>query len=280
MFLCREASEYLLSKLNGDRFKGVCYYDALEGSWVVREARGRCLPRHASPVAESHAFVLYDEARCRGADLQLRPQAVGLLTLGPTTGKDKLMQAAGRLRLLGRGQKLCFAASSDVTAKIELLRDTSPLQPSAVLQAVDILRWVMRNTVEATLHGVVEWAKQGLFFAATFGRPEAVLQDEVLELRKMYASARFAQPVGEVVEGMLQQKHVLSSLSVGGPAAGRSSGLVKAISERSCRHGSGHLVVAGQATDEECERELEKEEEEEEEVERQVERVRPAQEEK
>lgn len=48
------------------------------------------------------AFTLFDEARCRGADLQLRGDAVGLLTLGPTTTKDKLMQAAGRLRKLVR----------------------------------------------------------------------------------------------------------------------------------------------------------------------------------
>ena len=43
------------------------------------------------------ALTLFDEARCRGADLKLRPDAVGLLTLGPATCKDKLMQAAGGL---------------------------------------------------------------------------------------------------------------------------------------------------------------------------------------
>lgn len=53
------------------------------------------------------AFTLFDEARCRGADLQLRPDAVGLLTLGPTTCKDKLMQAAGGGRV-----GMCFHRQS------------------------------------------------------------------------------------------------------------------------------------------------------------------------
>ena len=83
------------------------------------DAGERCLPRHASPIAERDAFVIFDDARCRGADLQLRLGAVGLLTLGPGIGKDKVMQAAGRLRQLASGgQGLRFAAPADVAAKI------------------------------------------------------------------------------------------------------------------------------------------------------------------
>ncbi len=85
---------------------------------MVLDSRGRCLPRDSSPIKESQACTLYDDARCRGSDLQLRPQAVGLLTLSPVICKDKLMQAAGRMRLLGRGQALRFAAFSEVTSMI------------------------------------------------------------------------------------------------------------------------------------------------------------------
>lgn len=56
-------------------------------------------PNALTPTPQ--ALTLFDEARCRGADLQLRADAVGLLTLGPATCKDKLMQAAGRMRKLG-----------------------------------------------------------------------------------------------------------------------------------------------------------------------------------
>ncbi len=76
--------------------EAVCFFDSSVKKWMLLEARGRCLPRGQSPVNESRAFVIFDDARCRGADLQLRADAVGLLTLGPTTCKDKMMQAAGR----------------------------------------------------------------------------------------------------------------------------------------------------------------------------------------
>ena len=274
---CRQASEYLVGGLDRSRFSGVCYYDTSERSWMILEPDGRCLPRYASPVAEKAAFVLYDEARCRGADLQLHPRAVGMLTLGPATCKDKMMQAAGRLRMFGRGQKLHLAASEDVTAKI---RSLNGLRPKAVPAPVHVLQWVMRNTTQATLHGVAEWAKQGLFFASTLGLPDAVLQDEVMDVREMYSQGRSHQPVPQLVRAMAQQKRVREVLpgvgAVGTPAAERRSRIVKQIISNCSQHGSGHSVVAGGGADEECERELEKEEEEEEEVERQVARMKPA----
>jgi hypothetical protein len=56
-----------------------------------------------SPIKENEAFVLFDENRCRGADMMLNQDAKALLTLGPKMCKDKLMQAAGRLRMLDKG---------------------------------------------------------------------------------------------------------------------------------------------------------------------------------
>ena len=242
---------------------------------MILEPGGRCLPRSASPVAEKDAFVLYDEARCRGSDLQLRPDAVGLLTLGPATCKDKMMQAAGRLRMFGRGQKLRFAASEDVTAKVRLVNDLLPLDSP---KPVDVLQWVMRNTTQATLRGTVDWARQGLFFASSLGLPDAVLQDEVTDVRDLYTQGRYVMPAPELVHAMSRQGRVQDALLDGSPAAERRSRLVGQILDSCTEHGSGHMVVAGMGVDEECERELEKEEEEEEEVEREVARMQPAQE--
>ncbi len=125
--LCRpaptlsSAAEHLVTLLrhNGCH-KGVCYHDTANRSWMVLDLTGRRLHLSASPVSARECFVLYDEARCRGADLQLRRDAVGLLTLGPGLCKDKLMQAAGRMRLLGRGQTVQFVGTPDVWAKVGL----------------------------------------------------------------------------------------------------------------------------------------------------------------
>ena len=265
----------------------MCYYDVLERSWVVREPGGRCLPRHASPVAEKDTFVIFDEARCRGADLQLLPQAVGLLTLGPTTGKDKMMQAAGRLRMLGKGQELHFATTVDITSKIRLLNHlhqsnsssaSSGSSAEAPPKAVHVLQWVIYNTVQANQQGVVASSQQGLFFASCIGNPDAALQPEVHDLMNLYGHMRSPQPAPDLVVALSNQKSVRNACSHNNPTGKlRSSQLVQEILNRSALHGSGHMeMTGGLSADEECERELEQEEEEEEEVERQVARMTAA----
>ncbi|GLC35648.1 hypothetical protein PLESTM_000350400 [Pleodorina starrii] len=262
-------------------------------------------------------LVIFDDARCRGADLQLRPDAVGLLTLGPGVCKDKLMQAAGRLRQLGRGQRLRFAAAVDITAKIRQLsgllpehapaadatkvpplhlirkpkgRATShqqrhpraepPPQHQPPTAALHVLRWVMYNTVQATLRGVVQWSNHGLHFAATKDAPARALHDEVLELGDLYGGRKAAKPMAEVVAAKARHRRQRCSEQGGGGGGGLDpdmDGLMSRIEDRAALYGRGYMVTAGTAADdEECERELEEEEEEEQEVERQVARVSPA----
>lgn len=54
---------------------------------------------------------MFDEARTRGADLKMSADVVAAISLGPKMTKDKFMQAAGRLRKLGRDQKLIIMAT-------------------------------------------------------------------------------------------------------------------------------------------------------------------------
>ena len=231
---------------------------------MVVDLQGRRMPRHSSPILEAQAFTIFDEARCRGADLQLRADAVGLLTLGPTTCKDKLMQAAGRLRKLGKGQTLRIVGTADVTAKISRVAGASR-------SSQDVLQWVMHNTVQATQHGVLEWSHQGLLFASTRGAPEHSLQPEVLNLDDMYASSRCRRPVAEVVADHRTRR-------LRGDLTAEMQQLMGSIVGCAERYGVDHMVVAQGALGEECERELEREEEQEEEVEREVPRVAAAQE--
>ena len=110
-----EVAKNVLLILPHREFDGVLYYDNSElGDWVVLERSGRRLLKDISPITEKDAFAIFDEPRCRGTDLKLRADAVALLTLAPNICKDKLMQSAGRLRKLGRNQKLVMAGGSDV----------------------------------------------------------------------------------------------------------------------------------------------------------------------
>ncbi|KAG2494612.1 hypothetical protein HYH03_007377 [Edaphochlamys debaryana] len=275
----RSAAAYLLSRLDRGRYRGVTYFDEGQRSWVVEDRQGRRAPRPASPIPEADTFVLFDDARCRGADLKLRLGAVGLLTLGPGSTKDKVMQAAGRLRQLGRGQKLWLTAAPDVAAKIRSASGAATrnslderLPPDA---AEAVLRWVMANTVVATLAGVQAWADQGLTFAASGGVPQPT--DELLEVADVYGGSKGFVPVAQAVEALAAAKQQ------GGTRAGRVTPVgpggvqqyATQIVERSAEYGEDHMVVAGGRADEECERELEQEEEEEEEVEREVPPVTP-----
>ncbi|KAG2486452.1 hypothetical protein HYH03_014899 [Edaphochlamys debaryana] len=280
----RDAAAYLLPRLPGD-CRGVTFFDEPQRSWLVADRTGRAAPLHASPIPEADTFVLFDDARCRGADLKLRLRAVGLLTLGPGTTKDRVMQAAGRLRQLGRGQALWLAAAPDVAAKVRsAAAAAAAVEPSldacpAAAAAEAVLRWVMANTVEATLAGVQAWADQGLAFAASGGAPWPV--GEVLGLGELYGGGKGLVPVAQAV-GALAARHRAGQAAAGaGPSSGGVgdvAGLQRyaaKIVERSTVYGSGHVVPAGGRADEECERELEAEEEREQEVERQLPRATP-----
>ncbi len=216
-------------------------------------------PPHAPPPSLIQAFVIYDDARCRGADLHLRPNTVALLTLASTTTKDKLMQAAGRLRLLGRGQELSMVALPEVTAKV---LSTNGMRCNDKPGVEQVLRWVMHNTCQATMAGILEWTRQGLFFAASKGRPDKAMVDEQLHPLEMYRGAVQPLPASEVAARLMQRQLV--------DKAGllpEMEALMGEICEISVRHSEGHVVITGQAADEECEREMEQEEEEEEEAE-------------
>lgn len=94
---CSNAAEHLvglmLAQPGERRWRGVCFFDEGRRVWMVLDLQRRLTPREVSPIREDQALCVFDEARCRGADLRLRPDALGLLTLGPATCKDKLMQA-------------------------------------------------------------------------------------------------------------------------------------------------------------------------------------------
>ena len=67
-------------------------------TWMILDKSHFCLPKDQSPIHERDTFALFDEPRCRGVDLKLRPNAVAALTLGQSMCKDKINHAAGRMR--------------------------------------------------------------------------------------------------------------------------------------------------------------------------------------
>jgi hypothetical protein len=114
-----DVAKYLISKLN-QKFRAVIFFDgeSLNKGWYVLDRNGSTKPKQSSPIHERDAFVYYDESRCRGADMKLRATDEAILSLGPKMSKDKLNQAAARLRMLEFGQKLRIVGTTEIAAKI------------------------------------------------------------------------------------------------------------------------------------------------------------------
>ena len=272
----KEAATFLLSAEGAlpVRFRGVVFFDANErgvtggGSWTVLDREGRCNSLNASSIRAAEAFCIYDEARCRGADLKLSPDAKAVLTIGPKNGKDKVMQAAGRLRLLGRSkQSIVFVGSHDVSTKIRELVDSKSLISAKFISSQHVLEYVMANTVEATQSGLIQWARQGLHFLETFGRPDRAEFKEQLTLQETYGSGFRPISVAQAISEAGDEQRRRCKDDIHDPK------MATAIVSRSKRYGNGVTVSRDASLGGECDREMEVENELEEEVELQVPKV-------
>lgn len=172
------------------------------------------------------------------------------------------MQAAGRLRKLGRHQKLVLIGGNDVFSK---LRDVLNIPEASRFTPENILTWVMKNTVESNLLGLSNWADQGYFYASTYLKsPSLCITDEILELVDFYGKSFNKCAVSDIVTNA-RHFHLKRTGGKANLQSGMKS-IVSAIKERVARYGDDFSVVAS-GCDEECERELEMEIEREEEQE-------------
>jgi hypothetical protein len=94
-------------------YLGISFCDN-NGRWLVYDIEGKHYIPRGTTIPDHRTFVIFDQARTRGADLKMDEDVVAALSLGPNLTKDSLMQAAGRLRKLGRNQSLIIMATHEV----------------------------------------------------------------------------------------------------------------------------------------------------------------------
>ncbi|USP78848.1 hypothetical protein yc1106_06122 [Curvularia clavata] len=123
------------------------YFDDDHRVWVLSRA-GKSTPLVASPFADNleRCVVYLDESHCRGTDLKFPPQARAALTLGQHLTKDALVQAAMRLRLLGKTQSVAFFSPPEVHQGIlDRLKVTNDkYHPTSG----DVLQWLFGQTCD------------------------------------------------------------------------------------------------------------------------------------
>jgi hypothetical protein len=252
----RKVASKLLSALP-HRVQGVCFFEngprkGMRQEWMILERSGRCMPKVLSPVAELDAFVFFDEPRCRGADIQNSEDTIAVLTLGTRMCKDKLMQAAGRMRMLHLGQKLIVVYGQEVLLQLQ----KSSQDTISVLR---VLQWTLENTVTSNSKQILNWANQGMYFATTDSVRgiHYVEQDEVSSLHDFYGNKFDDLEVSSAVDGV--KKHHRSR-TCNNTCNKRRRRLVNKIVTDCKKWGQG-ITVSANVADEECERELEREEE-------------------
>jgi len=174
------------------------------------------------------------------------------------------MQAAMRMRKLGRGQKVVIVGQQDVVDEVK--------RAASGFSVKSVLEWTVQNSIKATELAVVESAKQGLFYSTTKGKPLMAVEDEVSSLEELYGSSFNDVDAIDAVRAA-KARHVSRT----GGALEQSpecSEILSQIMERARRYGN-HKVRTLSGTDEECERELELEQELEEEEECEIPRMHP-----
>lgn len=244
--LNNDAALYLLD-LDDFFLDGVTYYDTRPefDCWVVLDASSRLVaPLKKATILEKDTFVIFDDARSRGSDMKLNPDAVAMLTLGPKLTKDKMMQGAGRMRQLGSNQKLWLASLDEVQQSI--LRSCNKENEQSI-DIVDILDWVMRNTKSEAIHGLLEWANSGLQFNKSQNYPETELLEEDWSLQSLYASAQHPELISNIV--------VSKAAELYGYDDDDMDVLTDVICQRGLAYGIDEEILVT-AHNEECEREL------------------------
>jgi hypothetical protein len=69
--------------------QGVMYFDVELDCWMILEFKA-CVtkPRSKCSMMDKDTFIIFDDARTRGADMKMSQGAVAMVTLGPQMTKD------------------------------------------------------------------------------------------------------------------------------------------------------------------------------------------------
>lgn len=247
-----EVAEHLLQNTEAKHFRGVVYFSLEHDEWRVKDHTGQDWSKDTSPIHEREAFVFFDESRCRGADMRLEHNAKAVLCLGPKMQKDKLMQAAARLRQLSRGQQITLVAPRDVDAQI---RTFNGLSASDSIASNHIVSWTLLNSEGAVASWMPEWSKQGAHFCAVSNKPELALIPEVLELKALYSGS-----IADIkaYEAWQETRYSNAQSCSDTVITDESASLLDKVEERMDQFGR-EIEVQTATLDQECERELEKE---------------------
>ncbi|KAF3925709.1 hypothetical protein AA313_de0204157 [Arthrobotrys entomopaga] len=144
------------ANVDPDKWQAAIFFNSKDEICVIdRVGRVELLMTSNFARQMENCLCYLDDAHTRGTDLQFPLGSRALVTLGPRTTKDRLIQGAMRMRKLGKGHSVVFCAPPDIESKI--LAISNKLR----VENVDILKWVLRETCHQTKKNASLWAAQG-----------------------------------------------------------------------------------------------------------------------
>ncbi|KEP48081.1 putative kinase-(PK-like) protein [Rhizoctonia solani 123E] len=164
------------------------------------------LPRNGTPTLLSTSpfaqqldkcIVYLDDGHTRGTDLKLPRETRALVTLGPKVTKDRLLQGCMRMRRLGHGQSVMFAAPPEIDTQIRNA-SPNPIKPGHPIEALDVLRWAMLETCKDLQHHVSHWAQQGIEYSKRHDAERSYEQTRNLSALKLGWTTPESRPLEEM----------------------------------------------------------------------------------
>ncbi|KAF4435229.1 very large low complexity [Fusarium acutatum] len=195
--------------------QGAVYFDKNSRIMVRARFQKSPVPLLASSFADNldKCVVYIDEAHTRGTDLKLPIYAQGAVTLGISSTKDQITQAAMRLRQLATTQSIAFVAPPEVYTSVLSLRPAhSPkVASSQPLKSTDIVHWLLEQSCQASDNMMSLHIAQGFDFCRR--------TDVLLEFRKSSRNKKkrdkllqeTQQPEGQTLEQLYGPKEEASS---------------------------------------------------------------------
>lgn len=258
----REAARFVINmeRDQSKGYKGAVFSTVTQGhqEWRVMACPEREWALAASPIHERDSFVLFDQQQCRGADMKLRRDAVAALTVAPRLCMDSLIQAAGRMRHLGRGQRLVCLLPKAVALDIE--RDCQ-VQPGGKIEVEHVIRWALANTVISTNTALYMWAQQGLHFVkSAMKHMEEKSAPPLVEQERLTADELYREPFDRitVAQGVASMAAAVQSAAQPDKTSSHHLAIVAQIIKCANKYGSDVGMPWGSRANEECEREHER----------------------
>ncbi|KAF5539467.1 hypothetical protein FMEXI_8957 [Fusarium mexicanum] len=191
------------------------YFDKNSRIMVRARFQKSPVPLLASSFADSldKCVVYIDEAHTRGTDLKLPIYAQGAVTLGISSTKDQITQAAMRLRQLATTQSIAFVAPPEVYTSVLSLRSAhSPrVASSQPLKSTDIVHWLLEQSCQASDNMMSLHIAQGFDFCR---RTNALLEFRKSSKNKKKRDKLLQetqQPEGQTLEQLYGPKEKTSS---------------------------------------------------------------------